>query len=270
MMMARSTKIRPGLLVALKSNVSGGVTYARSDLERKNGPDGEMVTWETTRVITDPVEHDLAIKARGKALSEIRSVCSLTSFGPLCPIDREDDLDAAIVRARAIVAEFNANASYSKVDVYVLKGTIASTDEEAVRAIAAEVTSLISEMNAGIDRLDVKAIREAAEKARQVQAMLGDEEQVVIQAAIAQARKAARDITRRVEKKGEVLTAVLRDISRGDIEKARMAFLDLSPECEEAEASPTVQVQRFADLDVGAPDAPETSAPLARPAIDLD
>lgn len=237
--------IRPGLLVALKSTVRGGVTYQRKDIEA----DEKTAKWETTRIVEDPAELERATKARGKALAEIRAVCSATSFGLLCPEDKETELDAAIARARVIRDEHNATATFTHVDIYALKGRVASSDEEAARAIAQEVAGLVEGMNAGIDKLDPSAIREAAQKAKQMAAMLAPEKAQAVEGAIEAARKAARQITKRIEKEGEAAAIVLADIQRGSIEKARIAFLDLEQsEVQVTQAMPAVQVQRFAEL----------------------
>jgi len=237
--------LKPGLLIALKSTVSGGVQYRRVDLEMGK----ERSRWDTIRVTEDPEEHDRAVKARGKAVSEIRSVCSFTTFGLLCPEDREADLDAAIVRARAIVTEHNATARATRVSVFALKGRIASTDEEAARALSEEVTSLMSAMTAGIDKLDVKAIRDAATKAQELGAMLDETQVGKVAEAVEQARRAARTIVKRVEKDGEEAAKVLQDIQRGAIDRARIAFLDYETGPTVAEPDAPVNAQRFADLD---------------------
>ncbi len=243
----KTATIRPGLLVALKSSVTGGVSYQRKDIEH----DASRARWETTRTIEDPVEHERAIKARSRALREVRAVCSPTSFGLLCPVNLEPELNAAIRRARDIVDEHNDGAVFTQINIYVLKGRIADTDEEAARAIGQEVAELVAGMNSGIDRLDPKAIRDAASKARQMAAMLTEEQSGAVSEAIKQARKAARQIVKRVEKEGEQAAVVLADIQRGAIEKARIAFLDLEDRDEEEQESlPAVNRQRFADLDV--------------------
>lgn len=241
-----TTMIRPGLLVALKSTVRGGVSYQRTDIAK----DEKTAKWETTRVIEDPAEHERATKARSKALAEIRAVCAPTTFGLLCPEENETELDAAIARAQAIRDEHNASATFTHVDIYVLKGRIASTDEEAARAIGQEVASLVDSMSQGIDRLDAAAIREAANKAKQMASMLSAEKAEAVDSAIEQARKAARQIVKRIEKDGEQAAIVLADIQRGSIQKARIAFLDLSQdEVRQAPAMPSVDVQRFAELE---------------------
>ena len=240
----KTAMIRPGLLVALKSTVRGGVSYVRRDLESSE----QMAKWETIRTIQDPAEHERATKARNKALAEIRAVCAPTTFGLLCPEDKEAELDAAIARARVIRDEHNASATFTHVDIYVLKGRIASTDEEAARAIAQEVASLIESMNSGINNLKADEIREAASKAKQMASMLSEEKAIAIDSAVEQARKAARQIVKRIEKDGETAAVVLADIQRGGIEKARLAFLDLSEE-RPVQESAAVNVQRFAEMD---------------------
>lgn len=224
--MSTACTIRPGLLIALKSSVTGGVYYERVDLDR----DARRSKWETTRIVTDPEEHDRAVKTRAKALAEVRAVCSTSAFGLLCPEDKEAELDAAIARAQAIRAEHNASATSVRVEIYALKGRIASTDEEAAKAIGSEVKEMISAMSAGIDKLDPKAIREAATRAKELSAMLADGQAETMTLAIEQARRAARQIVARVEKGGEIAAIVLADIQRGAIERARMTFLDLSEE----------------------------------------
>lgn len=249
-----TTTIRPGILVALKSSVEGGVSYERRDLNADGtAPDGSAVEkWETTKVIIDPAEHERASKARSAALTAIRRCCAITTFGLLCPTDNEGALDAAIREARAIVEAHNATATHTHVRVYALKGRIADNDAEAAKAIGAEVAGLIGEMNSAIDKLDPKAIRKAADAAREMAAMLGDAQRARVDSAIEQARKAARTIVKRIEKEGESAATVMLDIQRGAIERARIAFLDLDAPAA-VEAAPAVELNRGAALDLDAP-----------------
>jgi len=246
-------QLRPGVLVSLKSAVSGGVSYSRTELDASAPEDGRKIErWETTKVVEDPEESEAARKARSKARSEISKVCVQTAFGMLCPEADEEALSKAIERAHALVADFNATARTCRVSLYVLRGHIATTDEEAARAIGDEVAQLVSAMSAGIDAVDVAAIREAADKARALGAMLSAEQQETVGEAVKAARAAARTLAKRVEKEGEEKALVLADIKRGAIEKARMAFLDLddaSGPALPAETMPTANLQRVDALD---------------------
>jgi hypothetical protein len=301
----KTTIMKPGILVSLKTELHGGVVYERRDLDSKEPttietarerykalrdaapdreafemafrsvcapkspsdlnpvqliaaaekaaglPQADVTRWETTRVVEDPGEHDRAVKARGKARSLIAAHCTPTSFGLLCPLEKEGELDAAIREARGVVDAFNEGAQRSHVGVYVLKGRIAETDEEATRAIASEVRGLLDAMEKGIRNVNAKAVREAASKAKAMGAMLDESKQIAVSRAIETARKAAREIVKRVDKGGEDASVVLEEIATKPIESARFAFLDLDGEAEPSgEAMPAVSVQRIAGLDL--------------------
>lgn len=251
-----TTTIRPGILVALRSSVDGGVVYRRTDL----APEGEaqmaegaaVARWETTKIVDDPAEHEKATKVRASALTEIGRVCVRTSFGLVATQANEGLLDEAHRKARAMIDEFNASARCTRVSLFMLKGRVASTDEEAARAIGAEVASLIGEMSKGIDRLDPEAIRSAARKALQIGAVLDEAQALTVDTAVQAARKAARAIVKRVQKEGEDAAVVLASIQRGDIERARISFLDVEEREQTAapeEVMPDIDMQRQASID---------------------
>lgn len=259
--------IRPGFMVSLKTSVSGGVAYTRTDLDA-TGVDttgsAQVARWETTKIVADPVEHDRAVVVRNKARALITKACVSTAFGLLCPEAAEGDLLRAVAEARALVREHNDGASRTTVGLYVLTGKVASTDEESARAIGEEVRTLIAGMSSAIDRLDPDALREAASKASKVAAMLAPAESEKVGAAVQAARKAARDITRRVVKGAEPAALVLLDIQRGAIEQARMAFLDFdgdAPMGEDGEM-PAANVARMASLEMAEAEPGEEDEPI--------
>ena len=245
----RRTKIRPGIMVSLKSRNRGGVSYVRTDLEKEAAtPDGVLVEeWRTRKVVENQEETDRAKKTIAKAASFVRAVCVSTNFGLLCPLEREPELDAAWREARRMVEEHNAMAETTSLAIYMMKGQVAGTDEEAARSITEEVRALVEQMNAGIDGLNVEAIREAASKAKQLEEMLEEEQAATVGAAVKAARSAARLITKRA---GEDPKLVLLDVQRGDIERARMAFLELGEDPpDDGERMPAANVQRFAAIE---------------------
>lgn len=271
-----TTAIKPGLLVVLRTSVNGGVRYERTDLPADAIEGKAVARWETKRVIEDPEEYDRANKARMAAMKEVRRVCAETIFGLLCPESDEAALNAAHARAREIAAKFNEGARFSVVTIYMLKGRVASTDEEAARAISAEVSSLLRRMNAGIDAREPEAIRKAAAEALQLAAVLSEDAQLTVSAAVESARKAARTIVKRAGANGLLAAVVIDDIARGPIEKARIAFLDTSddaPALPAGDALPSVEVARVAALDIDlepdAEPAPSPTPPASR-AFEID
>lgn len=237
--------IRPGLLLGMKTAVTGGVSYDRREIERDGN---RMKKWETVKSITDPEELERAQVIRAQVLSGIRRVCAKTSFGLLCANVDEELLDAAIQAGRAAVTMHNMVARCTRIEFYVLKGRIADNDEVAARAIASDVADLITEMSRSIDALDVEAIRRAATQAREMLSILSDEKQEQANRAIDAARKAARAIVSRVQKKGDDAAAVLVTLDKRPLEAARMAFLDMGADEPAAPAAPSVDAQRFADV----------------------
>lgn len=256
--------LKPGFLVALKTAIRGGVEYRRKTLEQTTvGKAGRRKRWETVRVVRDAEEYRRAVEARSQATQAIRRVASMTSFGMIVPLDREADLEQAEREAQARAGAFNSNAQYSRVEVFMLKGRIAETDEQATRAIASEVSGLLRQMEAGIASLDVASIRDAANKARSLAQALDAKSAAKMGKALRAARKAAREISLRVEKKGEDAKRVLRSLDLAPIQALRFALLDAdepAPErdeisLEQADSAPRdaqlpmVSSQRFANLE---------------------
>lgn len=227
--------LRPGLLVSLKTACRGNVKYDKLDIEREHSTEegSEVAKWETTRTISDPIEFEAARKAQSRATSIIRSCCTMSAFGLLCPERDADLLDRSISDARKVVDEFNATASLTHVSVYIMTGRIAQDDVEAVRAINSEVRQLLDTMATGVSRLDVKLIRDAAGKAKQLGNMLSSDAQARVQIAIESARAAAKKIVAA----GEAAAVEVDQLAMRRITEQRTAFLDLD------DAFDTVSVQ---------------------------
>jgi len=228
-MTTKPMSLKPGLLVSLRTTIDGGIEYQRTDLdanaEKAEGTD--VTRWETTRVIADKDEYERAKKARSKASSLIRGACTASAFGLLCTAKREEALDAAYAEALSLVDAHNEAASATRVSVYMLKGRIAESDEMAAQAIGAEVRDLIDAMKTGLEKADVKVIREAASKAKQLGKMLDDDTNAKVGKAIEEARSAAKAIVKRVETDGEDAALVIQELSRKALDEARFMFLDL-------------------------------------------
>lgn len=217
--------LRPGLLVSLKTSVVGNVSYTRRDIKAEHITEEgtQLAAWETERTITDPQEHDKAIKVRSKCRSLITAVCSTSTFGLLCPEADSAKLDQAVREAQALAAQFNETAALSRIGVYVIAGRIAADDVEAVRAINSEVRDLMDQMKLGLERLDVKLVRDAANKAREIGQMLSPDAEARITVAINAVRTAARQIVKAAEQ-GE---AEIDQVAIRRVTEARTAFLDL-------------------------------------------
>lgn len=238
--------LQPGLLVSMQTSIKGNTHYRTQELEADHvdASGRRRARWETERVVHDPEEHEAAIKQRTKIRGLILSVCSQSAFGLLCPNSKEADLRDAIAEARSLTEEFNATAKVTRMSVNVIYGRIAQDDVDAVRAITGEIRSLMEDMQDGVKSLNVKAIRDAANKAKAVGEMLTPDAKGRLQIAIDAARKSARQIS----KAGE---AAAREIDRAAIARidmARTSFLDMDTDGSELKV-PAAQGRSF-DMDM--------------------
>lgn len=254
--------LRPGLLVSLKTSITGNVKYRKQVIEPEHITDSgaEEARWETQRIIADPEEFQVAKTTRNRARSTIARVCTPSAFGLLCPQDKADELEAAIADARSRADEFNRGAARSHIGVYVITGRIAEDDVEAVRAINSEISELLEAMQNGIKNCDVGAIRAAAAQAKNLGAMLSTDASSRVQVAIDVARSAAKQIV----KAGEQASQEVDRVAIARIAESRTAFLDLD---EAGEVGSPEAEGRGIDLEpVSSP--VQASAP-ATPAIDF-
>lgn len=269
----RASIIRPGLLVSLKTSIRGNVSYQKVDLDastQKEGDEVKSVTrWETTREIADMKEHEAATVTRSRVRSLIVSACCHSSFGLLCPEGSEQRLQEAIAEAQAVADKFNSTARHSRVECYVLAGRVADSDEQAARAIGAEVRGLLEAMQAAVVAADPAAIRSAATQARVIAGMLAPDTQAKVNAAIAEVRSVATEIVRRVEKAGESAASVVEGLKLEALHGARFAVLDMQQDESGRVEAPIVG--RAIEFEASTTDAasPSIATPAAR-SIEID
>lgn len=251
--MITTTTLRPGLLVSLKTSLAGNVSYRTQIIDENHLTDdgAAKARWETERTVADPVELEAGKVARTKVRTLICKVCSASAFGLLCPEDKAPDLEVAMIEARKVADEFNSTARLSRIGVYVITGRIAADDVEATKAIKSEVRDLFTEMQRGIKNLDVKAIRDAADKAKSLGQMLSADSKERVEIAIEAARKAAKEI----RKAGEAAEIAVDEAIILRIQQQRSAFLDMDDAAPVAQPSTPAQIaldmEAVASLSVG-------------------
>jgi len=256
--------IRPGLLVSLHTAIVGNVSYTELGREKVATVEGELVHIETNKLTRDTDEQERAVKARALARSAIQTVCSKTKHGLICPTANEDKLADAIVKARRIVSDFNADARITTIEFNILRGRVAADDVEAVRAINAEVRGLIDAMANGIKRLDVQAVRDAATRATSVGKVLEENAREEVKRAITLARKVATEI----KAAGEGAAIEIDQTTLQRLSEARTAFLDVDGQEDVAEVAAPAPVVAQGGLDFE-PDSDIEVAPASVAQLDL-
>jgi hypothetical protein len=151
--------------------------------------------------------------------------------------------------------------------VYVLKGRIASTDDEAARAIASELRELLDEMKSGIGAGNVEAARDAASRAVKMGQMLDDEAAGKVKRAIDEVREVAKAVVKRMSG-GEAAAEIVKTIKLEALEAARFAFIDVSDNVE-VESLPPAEA-RALDLSDDDDDEVTSEGEAVRGRFDLD
>lgn len=274
--MLQASTLVPGLLVSLKTSVRGNVNYNRIDLEPEHITESgeKKARWETEKRVSDPAEHENAIKVRSKAVGLVRSVCAASSFGLLCPLANTAKLEKAIEDARTLADEFNRSATLTQVKIFVIAGRVASDDPEAIRAINSEIRDLMANMEEGVSKLDVEKIRDAANRAKQIIPMLSPKAQESAQMAIDAVRAAARKIVKAED--GAKLE--IDQMTLESIKTARTAFLDLEEAAELQAANVESRAIEFEPEETVPESLPETqgtapmpvATPASVPSLELD
>ena len=216
--------IRPGLLVSVHARQSGNRSYQKRDIERAHLTESgtERSSWATTKIVFDPAEAKAASQVANRARYLVTRLCADTAHGPLCPLDRRDDLKAAISEARALTAEFNNTAVFSRVDLHVICGEVVADDVEAASAMFSETEKFMAQMQDGLQQLDVKKVRAAAAKLLDIGQMLSAEANADVAAAVNTARAAASKIVAA----GEQAAIEIDQQAIMKIGVARSSFLD--------------------------------------------
>lgn len=257
-----ATTLRPGLLVGLSTSITGNVKYKKETLKADTLDETGVLTaeWKTERTVRNAKEQEEATKVRSKVRTIVSGPCSLSSFGLLCPEAKKDELDKAIVEAQKLAEEFNKTATTTRLHVSILSGKIDPNEASAIKAINKEVTLLIDSMKVGLDRLDVKAVREAAQQARNLSQMLSQDAQVRVQLAVDAVRKQARKIA----SAGEVGAIEIDRQTLQTLMETRTAFLDLD-EAKEVQA-PVAQGRsvEFETVEAPAKSTVSAGSPAAR------
>jgi hypothetical protein len=233
----KPSTLRPGLIVALRTSMSGNVNYRKQDIERDHliGDATRFAKWETERTISDADEYERAVKVRSEATYTVAKVCASTAFGYLCPEENASKLGDAIAAARALIDGFNSTAKITRVTLNVITGRVAPDDVEAVRAIREELAGLMSDMEAGVTALSPSKIRDAAARAKQLSSMLTEQSKQDVESAVEAARSAATKINKAV-KAGEQAALVMDQEVLKTLQGARTSFLDLDTTAETVHA----------------------------------
>ena len=223
--MVNIAKIKPGLLVSVKTRQHGGVSYTKRDIEapRVTESGAQVSRWETDKFVYDPDETERAQQVANRARYLVTRHCVKTEMQQLlCPNDRREELRRAVAEARVLVSEFNDSASFTEIQIDVWVGEIVDNGVDAAQQIFASQQAFLNEMIDGLKEMDPKKVRAAINKSRDLgQMMSGQANEMLIEAT-----RVAETARQRIVAAGEkaIVAIDLEAISK--IGSVRNSFLD--------------------------------------------
>lgn len=226
-------------------------------------PAGANVTANVTvQRMDDPAEYARAEGVREAVRKMLGDVATTqTPLGLMASHSDQEKLDQAIADARAAVETYNATAKRTFITPWIVQMALRA-DESTLKQVATEVKDLLAAMDAGIQKRDAEAIREAARRAKMYAEMMDEAHGEIVIAAIEEARRHAKEVAKAVKERGDAaLTEVLACDSaarKAALNAARAAFLDV--EGDAVEIVP-IAVQAARALDVES-DPPAAESPI--------
>lgn len=236
-------KIKPGLLVSVKTRQHGGVSYTKRDIEapRVTESGAQVSRWETDKFVYDPDETERAQQVANRARYLVTRHCVKTEMQQLlCPNDRRDELRAAIVEARELVSEFNDGASFTEIQIDVWVGEIVDNGVDAAQQIFASQQAFMTEMIDGLRELDPKKVRAAINKSRDLGQMMSGQANMMI----VEATRVAEAARQRIIAAGEKAIVALDLEAIAKIGSVRNSFLDFNYVEEPASAPIAAPIRR--------------------------
>jgi len=217
--------LKPCFLVAARCSVHGGINYQhdKEQLIEAVGQ-GEKATWETIRTIEDKVEYVEARGTRSRFLRELTALGVGSVLGVLVPTDKEKELRELSTEWRAKINEFNSKSVYSKLLVSIMVFKIQGENEEALDSMLYDLKDTMEELKAAIKLADYKGIREVVQRLRGFSTVLPDSAAEKLVNAVQDARAQANMIRKALEKQGEKLEVIQKQISTSTVDLAAFAI----------------------------------------------
>jgi hypothetical protein len=233
--------LKPSLLIGASISRTGGLTNSRMLLDESLDGQHEVKKWEVTRDVPNLEELQKADAVASECRRMLSKVCYRTGFGTVCPKDREGELVTIFKEIRVTIDNANVTLVGCKLSASFVRGEITTDDQEAAKAIGADISGFLQTLADAIGKADVKAIKQTLLQMKGIEQLLPVGQSETLTKAINQARTVAKTIAAEVVKKGRQIEDVKTELQTADIDLARAAFLEVDLGEPEALTAPVVE-----------------------------
>ncbi len=251
----------PGTLVTETVSIRGGVHYDREYEQSYFDDKAQIREWKTVSRVENVKERAVAQNLRTKIYTMIRQHCVKTPVGLICPDEKKDALNQALLDVDVERDKFNDLATTCRVVTHHACFPVKADNYRTLAAIMDQIADVATRVNQAVTTDDLETLRQAprrwlkgmkpdaillledkqknaivarvrAELIRSairdikgVEALLPEDATDKALAIVNQSRKIARRLCNRVEKRNEALTEVLEAVDLAGIKKNRAAFV---------------------------------------------
>ena len=223
-MPARRMELRPGWLIVDDLHVSTGAKYRTS--EQHEAIEGQTLhgNWRNDKTVANVEEQKAVLRTKKRAYAEVRKLGYWMLAGTFVPLDKADELEAALIESNRIVAEYNAQAKFTHIRGSLIPIQVTSDNTIAAEAVWKRARQVLEEMTDAIDKLDVAKIRETLRSASNIETIFPAEQAEKITKAFKVCKKIAFNIKRKQAGKTNKLKELQAQIRNVDV--ARIMFIE--------------------------------------------
>jgi len=261
--------LRPSILVVYSVSLDADVTYKHLDEQTEVTQDEDDGTRDVKRTATvetevrNEEEHQAAKALRSQMYGMLRKLGStITGSALLVDVDREVELDAAIIEVEKLAFEHNTKARNHFLRPVVTPCAVLGTKAEKVAKQAAfDLQEMLGKMQKALDDQNEERITQLASQLKvKALALEPGVAQGALKATITEVRaiaKVIRDVAKNVKDKSEQIAKVKEQLRAKrlttTVDSARMMFLDFEIPAELAQARASANAARFEALETQVP-----------------
>lgn len=192
-MIRKKTYIEPGFLVAGDIHVDGCTTYRIADRSESRKGRSAEADWKTHKRVEDAEEQRALLTTKQRLSRDIAILgARVTGFGYIVPAARGKELDKTLQKIDAEVAAYNKTARVTRMSADFAVFQIDASDDRVAAALYKRVASVLEQMEAAVERGDVKRLRAAMIDMKGLDTVLPGTESKKISALVKKARTEAR------------------------------------------------------------------------------
>lgn len=218
--------LKPSLMVAVVISRAGGVSYVREALDSSLEGVHEVKSWKVTKDVPDIEQLKKADAIANECRRKVSAICYRTAFGWVAPKESESELQKAWDQVKVRIVEANQELTACKLVATCVKGEVMTDDREAAEAILRDIGQFFTTVQDAIARCDVKAIRQTIADMRGIDTLLDPEHSKALKDAVATAKQVAKTLKSEVEKKGQEISAALKQVDMSPIDQAMVMFVE--------------------------------------------